>query len=111
MHKRITSNHGLTRFTTARTWGKPSPSPLYYTMCLPMGPAPKCHFVSGLPSESFEIPKVGTPITLEAHNFVCRPPIKMTLKEKLYPLPKAFQWYVIRHLNTRKSGRFLTFSG
>jgi hypothetical protein len=38
----------LTRFSTARTWGKPPPSPLYYTLCLAMGPTPKCHFVPGL---------------------------------------------------------------
>jgi len=28
VHRRPTSKHELTRFTTARTWGKPSPSPL-----------------------------------------------------------------------------------
>jgi hypothetical protein len=30
-----------------------------------------------------EIPKIGTPMTLEAHNFVCRPPIEVRSKAKL----------------------------
>jgi hypothetical protein len=32
-----------------------------------MGPARKCHFVSGLPSGSFRILKIGTLVTLGAH--------------------------------------------
>ncbi len=35
-----TGNSGLTWFTTARTRGKPPPSPIYYTMCLSMAPHP-----------------------------------------------------------------------
>ncbi len=42
---------------------------------------------------------------------MCRPSIDMRSKEKLYPLLRAFQWYVACHLHARKSGRFLTFSG
>jgi len=30
-----------------------------------------------------DIPKVGTPVTLGAHNFVCRPLIEMRFEEKL----------------------------
>jgi len=45
-----------------------------------MGPAPKRHFVLVLPSEGLEIPKIGTPTTLETPNFVCRPPIEMKSK-------------------------------
>jgi len=52
-------------------------------LCLTTGPAPKCHFVLGLSSESLEIPKVGTPVTLGAHNFVCRPSIEVRSKEKI----------------------------
>ncbi len=63
--------------------GKPPPSPLQYILCLATGPAPKCCFVPGLPSESPEILKVGTLATLEAHNFVCRPLIEMKFKSKL----------------------------
>ncbi len=48
-----------------------------------MGPTSKCHFVSGLPSGSFEIFKVGTLVTLKGHNFVCKSPIEMRFEEKL----------------------------
>jgi hypothetical protein len=54
-----------------------------------MGPAPKCHFVLGLPSGIPEIPKIRTPTTLEAHNFVCRPPIEVKLK-KIVAFIKSF---------------------
>jgi hypothetical protein len=75
-----------------------------------MGPAPKCHFVPGLPNGSPEISKVGTPVTLGAHNFVCGPSIEMRFKEKLEPSLRAFQRYVARHLHATKLGRFLTFT-
>jgi hypothetical protein len=55
------------------------------------GPAPKCHFVLGLPSGNPKMPKIWTLVTLETHNFVCKPPIKVNSKAKLYPLLKAFQ--------------------
>jgi hypothetical protein len=61
--------------------------------------------------ESPKIPKVGPPATLGAHNFVCRPPIEMRFKAKLYPSSRAFQRYVARHLHARKLGRFQTFNG
>jgi hypothetical protein len=48
-----------------------------------MGLAPKCHFVLGLLNESFKILKIGTPMTLEAHNFVCRPAIEVRYEAKL----------------------------
>jgi hypothetical protein len=37
VHGQATSEHGfirLTRLTTALTWGKQPPSPLYYSLCL-----------------------------------------------------------------------------
>jgi len=71
------------RFTTARTLGKPPPSPLLYYLCMAIGPAPKCHFVSGFPSESPEIPEIETPTTLGAHNFMCKPLIKAKFEAKL----------------------------
>jgi len=40
-------------------------------------------FVSGLPSGSPEIVKVGTPVTLGPHNFVCKPSIEMRFETKL----------------------------
>ncbi len=73
VHKRTTSKHELTRLNTAQTWEKPSPSPLQYTLCMATGPMPKCHFVPELPSGSLKIFKFGIHVTLEAHNFVCRP--------------------------------------
>jgi len=48
-----------------------------------MGPAFKCHFVPRLQSGNPEIPKVGIPTTLGAHNFVCKPPIEMKFEAKL----------------------------
>jgi len=67
-----------------------------------MGPAPKCHFVMGLPS--WDSRKIGTPATLEGHNFVCKPPIEVRFKAKLEPSSKAFQWYVACHLHVNKLG-------
>jgi len=48
-----------------------------------MGPAPKCHFVPRLPSGNPEILEIETFATLEAHNFVCRPPIEVRYEAKL----------------------------
>jgi hypothetical protein len=62
-------------------------------------------------SGSPEILKIGTPMTLAAHNFVCKPLIDVRSKTKLEPLSRTFQWYVKHHLNARKLGRFLTFNG
>jgi hypothetical protein len=45
-------------------------------------------------------------MTLRAHNFVCRPSIKVNYKAKLYPLLKAFQRYVACHLSMRNRGNF-----
>ncbi len=91
--------------------GKPLPSCLQYTLCLSMRFTSKWHFVLGLPNGSLEITKVGIFVTLGPHNFTCRPPIEMRFEAKLQPSLRAFQWYVTHHLNTRKLGRFLTFSG
>jgi len=67
-----------------------------------MGSAPKCHFVPRLPSESPEIPTVGTLATLEAHNFVCKLLIEMRFEAKLWSSIRAFQPYVACHLHARK---------
>jgi hypothetical protein len=55
-----------------------------------MGLAPKCHFVSRLPSGSPEILEIGTPTPLEAYNFVCRPSNEMRSKEKIVVLIESF---------------------
>jgi len=49
-----------------------------------MGLAPKCHFVPKLPLRIPKIPKIRTPATLEAHNFVCKPLIEVRFEAKLY---------------------------
>jgi hypothetical protein len=42
---------------------------------------------------SLEIFEIGTPVTLEVDNFLCRPPIEIRFEEKLYPLSRKFLWY------------------
>ncbi len=109
--RQATGKLGFTRFTIARTWGKPPPSPLQYTLCFSTSPTSKWHFVPRLPNESLEIPKVGTFTTLGPHNFMCKPPIEMMFEAALQPLLSTFQRHVARHLHARKSGRFSTFNG
>ncbi len=79
VHKRTTSEHKLIRLNTAQTWGKPPPSPLQYTLCMTTGPTLKCRFC---PRTSI----LGTPTTLEAHNFVCGPPIKVVALIKSFSM-------------------------
>ncbi len=75
--------------------------PPYSILC----PSPRGPHPNGILS------KVGTPATLGAHNFACRPLIEMRSKAKLQALSRTFQWYVACHLHISKFGRFLTFSG
>jgi hypothetical protein len=49
---------GLTRLTTAQTWGKPPPSPLLYTLCLSTRSTSKWHFVPGLPVPQMGVSKL-----------------------------------------------------
>ncbi len=74
-----------------------------------MGPAPKCHFVLGLPSGSLEIPKVRTPAILRVHNFVCRLSIEMRSKEKLNPCRKLFNgiWHTTYKQGNRGDSQLL----
>ncbi len=58
-----------------------------------------------------KIPKIGTPTTLEAHNFLCRHLIEMRSKAKLQLLSRAFERYATQHLHASKSGQFSNFSG
>ncbi len=107
------TSHGQTRIHKIHhkpDSGEATTSPFQYSLCLASGPTPKCHFVLGLSSWSSEILKIRTPMILEAHNFVCRPPIEVRSIEKLQSSLKFFQWYVARHLHVKKSGQFLTFS-
>jgi hypothetical protein len=73
---------GFTKLTIARTWRKPTPSPLYYTLCLSMRPTSKWHFVPGLPNGSLEILIAWILVTLWPHNFLCRPHIETRFEEK-----------------------------
>ncbi len=57
-----------------------------------------------------KFPKLGFLATLEAHNFLCKPPIQVSFETKLYLSLKAFQKYVAYHLHLSKSGRFSIFS-
>ncbi len=68
-------------------------------------------FCPETPSENPKISKIGSPVILGAHNFVCKPPIEMISRANLYLSLRAFQQYVAHHLNVRKSGRFLIFNG
>ncbi len=67
------TNHGQTQTHKIHhdpDLGEANAFPLYYTLCLAMGPAPEWHFVLGLPNGSPEIPEIRTSKTLKAHNFV-----------------------------------------
>ncbi len=69
---RATGKFELTRFTTARTWGKPPPSPLYYTLCLATGPHPNVILSRdsqvGVPKfPQFGLPRLWGSITLRAN--------------------------------------------
>ncbi len=108
---RATGDLGLTRLTTARTRGKPPPSPIQYSLRYSAAPTSQWHFFSGLPRRSPEIVPVWTPGTLEAHNSLLRPPIIMRSEENLYPYLISFQQCVAICLHTSASGRFPTFSG
>jgi hypothetical protein len=80
------TSHGQTR--THKTHhgpdlGEATTFPLIVYSMADHKPASKWHLVPGLPSESLEIPKLGTPMTLGAHNFLYRTSIEMRSKAKL----------------------------
>jgi hypothetical protein len=76
--------HEHTRLTTARTWGKPPPSPFYNILCAsPWGPHPNGFFFSRLPSGGPKTTKVRSLATLDPHNFESKPWIEMKSKAKL----------------------------
>ncbi len=60
VHEWATSIHGPTKLTMDRTLGKPSLSPLQYSLWLAMGATPKCHFV--LKFLKLELPPLWKPI-------------------------------------------------
>ncbi len=111
VHERITGKHELTRFTTARTWGKPPPSPYSILYAWPRDQHPNVILSLDSQVKVLKFPKIKTFATLGVHNFVCRPPIEVRSKAKLQFLSRAFQLNVAHHVHVRKSGRFPTFSG
>jgi hypothetical protein len=50
-----------------------------------MGVALKCHIFQ---DSQVGIPKIGIPFTLEAHNFLCIPPIKVMYEKNYNPCQK-----------------------
>ncbi len=107
--KQAMGNPRLTRLTTARTQGKPPPSPIQYTLCLSAAPTFKQFFVPRLPRKSLETIPVWTPGTLQGHNYLLKPPIGMRSQENLYLSSKAFQRCIALHLHAPGSGQFPTF--
>jgi hypothetical protein len=75
--------HEFTRLTTTWIWEKPSPSSLKYYLLLAMGAAPNIILSRDSKIESLKIVETKTFGTLEAHNFLCRPPIEVRSKAKL----------------------------
>jgi hypothetical protein len=53
-----------------------------------MGATSKWFFVSGLPNGSLEILTTKIPTTLDAHNFLCKPPMQCGLKQSYSPHSK-----------------------
>ncbi len=86
--------------------------PPYSILCtFPRSLHPNGFSLSGLLNGSLEIAPMGTPATLEPHNFASKPRIEVQSKAKLQLLSRAFQRYVACCLQPSKSGRFSTFSG
>ncbi len=86
-----TGNSGLTRLTTARIRGKPPPSPMQYSLRLSAAPTSEWLFVSGLPRKSPKIVSIWTTTTLQAYNFLIKPPIGVRFEANLYLSSRAFQ--------------------
>jgi hypothetical protein len=103
------SKHGFTRFTMTQTWGETTTFPLIvYSVLGRRGQHPNDIFLSGLPSGSFEIPKVGTLVTLGAHNIVCKPPIKVRFKENV-ALIEGFPMVCDTRLARKENGVITNF--
>ncbi len=72
-----TSDSGLTRLITARTRGKPPPSPIQYSLRLSVAPTSEWLFIPRPLRGGFEIVSVWTPATLRGYNSLFRPLIRM----------------------------------
>jgi hypothetical protein len=84
VHKRNTSKHIFTRFTITQTWGKAPPSPLIILFVLGHGACTQMSFCPETPKlGSLEIFKIRTLMTLEPHDLLYKPIIKVRFKAKL----------------------------
>jgi len=81
MHRWTTNIHKLTRFTTARTLGKPPPSPLYYSLWLAMWVTSKCHFLGTPKSKVSKFLKLGLPPLWRPKTFCVNIRLRWGLKQ------------------------------
>jgi hypothetical protein len=82
-HGRAMGKHRLTRFMMARTWGSHHLPPFNIFCAWPHGLHPNVILFWDSQVGNLKIPEIGTPLTLEAHNFFHKPLIMVRLKEKL----------------------------
>jgi hypothetical protein len=61
--------------------GEATTFPLIIFSMIGQKATPKCHFSQDPQVKSPKILKIGTPAILEAHNFLCRPSIKLMSKK------------------------------
>ncbi len=102
---------GHTRLTTSRTWGKPPPSPISYTLQLSAEATSKWLFFLGLPRRSPETISSWSPGTLGPHISRLPTPIGARYELKLQLSTRAFQRHVALPARTSGRGRFPTFKG
>jgi len=77
MHTRIHKTHHGPNLEKATTF------PLIVFSMISHGDAPECHFSRDSQVRSLEILEINIPVTLGAHNFLCKPPIKLKFETKL----------------------------
>jgi hypothetical protein len=106
----------LTRLTTARIWGKPPPSPLYYFLCLSIGQHPNVILSQDSQVGVSKFPKLGLlqiwkPIILCVELW-----LKWCLKQSCSPRQKLFNdiwhaWRAPKFLGRPKKGPTMLKSG
>ncbi len=99
-----TGDFGLTRFTTARTRGKPPPSPIQHSLRFFVAPTFEWFFILRLPRGSPETISIWTLVTLWGYNSLLKPPIEMRFEANLQLSSIAFQRCVAHHLHAPRSG-------
>jgi len=68
----------------AQNWGKPPPSPFPLIIFFVLSHGANIQMSLSWDSQVGvpKFPKIGIPMTLETHNFVCKPPIEVSSKAK-----------------------------